>query len=248
MEDKDLDKLFQEAFKEAEEIPRPEIWVQIENKLKDDSKVVPIRKRNNWWSYAAAAAIFVSISGYLTSKVFEERSTIKLTANVPTPEKATSNYNYNTTKSQSVDEKLKQDNNTKYEHLVNYREKNSDNNLEAGTSKVELVYIEELTENQLLANIKLEEPTSHLPIVRQVTEIDDIKPIFEFEEESESMYAATPNEGKEKKNIITTLLNNITDNIDSKVNKEVRFHTDDEGSFSISILNSIAKNPTKKRK
>ncbi len=59
MEDKNIDRLFQEKLKDLEVIPNPEIWQQIENKLskKKKRRILPF-----WWlSGATIASVFLAL-------------------------------------------------------------------------------------------------------------------------------------------------------------------------------------------
>lgn len=243
MEDKDIDKVFRDAFIEAEETPSPLLWSKIEEQL---ASVKPIRttsKKLNWWAYAAAALLVIGFGIHLSTRKFNASHKIKLTAKtapttlqLPPAKNATIEK---TAESATVaytpqkNTQLHAKSSTKENHTVD---------------KKQLVVLESLTEDLKVAHLKLDTTTPTRPLLRQVTEIDDIKPFIEFEEEQETMLAHSKPKGQEKKNIVTSLLNNITDNFDSKINKEVRFHADEEGSFSLSILNTIAKNPNKKIK
>jgi len=56
-ERKDIDRLFQEKFKDFEQNPRPELWARIEQELNKDKKkrrVVPI-----WWRLGGVAALLL---------------------------------------------------------------------------------------------------------------------------------------------------------------------------------------------
>lgn len=64
IERKDIDRLFQEKFKDFEQAPSPDMWSRIETELKKDQKkkrIVPI-----WWKLGGVAALlllFLSIGG-----------------------------------------------------------------------------------------------------------------------------------------------------------------------------------------
>ncbi|WP_445453340.1 hypothetical protein [Flavobacterium sp. 25HG05S-40] len=62
-ERKNIDRLFQEKFKDFEEIPSEEVWVNIEAQLDEKKKrrVIPF-----WWKLSGVAAVF--LIGFLVSK------------------------------------------------------------------------------------------------------------------------------------------------------------------------------------
>lgn len=248
MEDKEFDKLFREAFIEAEETPSDSVWSNIEDKLNNAENIVPIKKRTNWWTMAAAIALFFGVSTYFLKNTFIDKPTIKLASqktevNPSREEPKLIAKNGNDTDNIIVDNPITKIEGTKSMVLIGM-----DTDKQGNSSIKEKVDIGILEESTLVANLELDKQTSNLPVIRQVTEIDDIKPFIEFEEETETMLASTQKPSKEGGNIITSLLNTLTDNIDQKVKKDVRFQADEEGSFSISILNSIAKNPNRKKK
>jgi len=91
MEDKDLDKLFRDAFIEAEETPRQDLWNSIEAELNDQGKIISIKKKNNWWAYAAAAVLLISFGSYFGTRFYsseqdENRLEKQHLASIETPQ------------------------------------------------------------------------------------------------------------------------------------------------------------------
>ncbi len=92
MEDKNIDRLFQERLKDLEVMPNPELWQNIENKLskKKKKRIVPF-----WWfSSGAAAVLLVTL---LITNPFKEGTDPNLI--VPIIEK---NSNRNTVETKTI--------------------------------------------------------------------------------------------------------------------------------------------------
>lgn len=247
MEDKDLDKLFRDTFIDAQENPRDGIWQKIENTLEEQPKAAPI-SRIKYWPALSAAAILVITLGYWGIKQSNKQETPEIAekkvllsnANIDKQEVVKQNSNIAPQKDESI--KLQKEDLDKELQVATTNEMPAKPAKEHNIQNTNIEVIEATKATRLTVN----NPTLELPTVRQVTEIDDIQPLIEPEEEMETMLASAEPKVRENRNIITSVLNTISENIDTK--KEVRFYADEEGSFGINIINSIAKNRNKKRK
>lgn len=248
MEDKDLDQLFREAFNEAQETPSSKVWTNIDANLTEAKPIISIQTRRNYWSYAAAAVLLIALGSYwgislnnkkeITAPVSEQTIT-KSTTEIQQIENLKSDINVSPN---HYDRKIVET----MSHKSIIRKKESDHK-QTNVSQRTLIQIEAIPESKLtLSSLELNTKKHELPSIRQVTEIDDIKPLIEFDEEPETMLASSNKD--ENKNIISTVLNKISENLDPQDNKGIRFVVDEEGSFGINIINSIAKNRNKKRK
>lgn len=249
MEDKDLDRLFRDAFHKAEEIPDDSNWNIIETRLNEQKNIVLISKRKNWWAYATAAIVILGLGYFGIAMNFRQKDTKniekEITASVDVEKDSKSMPIPIDTNVKGDDDLPRQIIPATEKKIAKRRE--APKIVEENTTQMHLVTIETIPENQLvLSKMELNNKTSELPKFRQVTEIDDIKPLIEPEEEMESMLAS--NKTERSKNLITSLLNTISEKIDPKSNKEIHFYADEEGSFGINIINSMAKNRNKKRK
>ncbi len=249
MEDKDLDRLFRDTFIDAEENPREGIWQKIEHKLEEQPKVVGISTKKNWLSLSAAAILLFTLGYWGITKNYK-KNTLEvsekevLLSNVDIVQDKIAPQHSNTVPQKDERIKLEKQTLDKKIQLATIKKTTTKQTIVYNREINTIEGVEEIKPTQLTAH----KPTTELPLVRQVTEIDDIQPLIEPEEEMETMLASTSPKAKESRNIITTVLNTISENIDTKSAPEVRFYADEEGSFGINIINSIAKNRNKKRK
>ncbi len=250
MEDKELDKLFQDTFTEAEEAPSQEVWTKIEASLPDTKEIVPLYSQRRWWLYASAAVVTIGLTYFgityqikENEKPYTDKEVISAATDVnedilnkDRDEKNPTTVELNTTELAIS---------TSSRQIASKAVETT-----AVTEKIKPIYIENLsTADITLAQVNIDESLTAAPKIIQVVEIEEIKPLIEPDEETEYMLAEAPQQITENnKNIITTLLNTISENIDSKSAKEIRFYADEEGSFGINIINSIAKNKKKKIK
>lgn len=242
MESKDIDKLFQDAFEHAEETPNERVWQGISQELSNDEKVVPFFKRHiKNLSVAAAILVILGIGfSYFNSQ------------NEITPKNQPIAYSsLNENKEEKLVNEVTQNQDDENDHsenlvvqeakistvkfaTINHKEKSepipakSKENLKKLTIDTDIA----------LANAEL--------VTRQVTEVDDIKPLIQLDEELETMYASS-NANSENSTIVTKVLNKISENLEVSEFKDIRFRADEEGSLRIDIFNSLVKNRIKKR-
>ena len=84
---KNIERLFQETFKDFEETPRERVWENIQSKLdskKRDKKIIPI-----WFWYAGVAALLLLFFGIFGKSIFNNESLVPVN-NVVNTEKNTS--------------------------------------------------------------------------------------------------------------------------------------------------------------
>lgn len=253
MKENDIDNLFRETFRHAEESPRADLWQNIEKELVASAEPIKLSKKKSiWYSIAAAAVLLLAFGVGLklmqqTNDIEVKSTSEALMVNLP-PVSTQDQEEKN--KVQTVDKtqtSLQQDNN----HNIIVANKTKRNTEVPSQDQFEEERIVSTIEYQLEGESL--EITNFSPLrtlelqIHQVTEIEDIKPLIEPEEEMESMLASTDNQA-ENKNVVTTILNTITDKITINEKNSISFSADDEGSFKINIINSIAKNRNKKRR
>ena len=254
MKEKELEELFRSRFNTAEETPNPSVWNNIEQAL-DQTPVVPIRKKNKTWRYAsvAAAAVIALTIGYtqLTNTFHPEQHTeyavLPKSTVHPTEDQMS-----------SLMETPKTTAHTPTEVAIASRPTIAALTPAISHTPAPQQVISEVVETLELAEKAPREPhsainTQHIQTVPtelsiiQVTEIEDLKPLVPVDEELESLYASTAT-STSTSNVVTTLLNKITENIDVLDSKNLRFSADEEGSIRLDIINSLVKNRFKKRK
>lgn len=250
MENKDIDKLFREVFSDAQENPPNDMWSKIESSLDEEKKVIPLKRSTaHVYKYAAAAVIALGLifSTYKFLIVKDNKLSPSVIAekNNKAIEKTQSVITYDSTlkvleKKQPLQNKLAALPQSSSEMTGNKKLTNSR----------ELVSIEEIKVPSLAIDLD-KQPHSITALnvsVNQVTEVDDIKPLIEPEEETESMYASSQTKHQSNSNVVTTILNTLSENIEVSDTKDIRFRADEEGSLRIEIFNSLVKNRIKKRK
>lgn len=243
MKEQDIDRLFREAFHEAEEKPSQNVWQHIEKQLNEEQRIMPLySKRKHWIAYAAAIIVFLGIGlTFLklnfTSQKNQGLQITKHTEPIPTE-------TVETVKDQA-DIKPEIIATTKAPQITKQNIKSPKEN---GRSNIELNIIRIESSKPVLGPIDLSAKITPRSIpVYQVTEVEDIKPLIEPEVEIESMYAQTATAASNH-TLVTTILNGISEKIEISDSKDIRFRADEEGSISIDILNSLVKNRNKKRK
>ncbi|NGF55986.1 hypothetical protein G5B00_05605 [Parapedobacter sp. SGR-10] len=264
MENKDIDKLFRQTFEDAEQEVHPAVWQNIEKELdKNSKKTIPVLfKAYNWVSYAAAILIILGIGFFLfkskpTENIIAEQpaskqkdSPVQMTK--PTIERSVTaeNTSANATVPTAIEDLPKVDRTASKEKVSKSPHDSQGNTvLPSGHKwKASIVALSDLPTDTgtTLANV-VDLVQTNVPTT-QVTEVEPIKPLIVFEEEEESMYAANEGSSSNESTVITTILNKLSENIDLKSKKEVRFKSDDEGSIRINLINPLAKNRNKKRK
>ncbi|MFD2553901.1 hypothetical protein [Sphingobacterium tabacisoli] len=258
MKEEDIDKLFKNAFHEAEETPNKNVWQRIEKQLDEHNTTVHIiPRRYTWIKYAAAALILLGTTLVLLK--------INYTTKLPSADKETNITAGSTTDNITIAEPIErgaalvnekeiqnytkpklsqQISATKQTQFVSNK---SDRSTQQQRINIELATnnLEETKPNS--TNIKDIQQVNLADIpVRQVTEMEAIKPLIDLDEDLEVMYAQAPHETANK-SIVTTILNTISEKLEVSPTKDVRFRTDEEGSFRIDIINSLVRNRNKKK-
>ncbi len=273
MENKDINKLFRQAFEEAEHEVNPVIWQNIENELDENAKrTVPfIFKAYNWIGYAAAILIILSIGFFIfkhepVKQIVAEQSITEQgyatdhSIKQSTENIVQGNVSTNTVASTPIDIENTSAKDIKTSSKTTFKETVAATNSHKETKPTVSARDKERREELPIAS--LSDPSVDIKMVQgrimelsqtdipttQVTEIDPIKPLIVFEEEEESMYAVHDSPASKESTVITTILNKLSENIDLKSKKEVRFKSDDEGSILVDFINPLARNRNKKRK
>lgn len=249
MNDKELDKLFKDQLSDAEVSPSDQIWGEIEKELDRPHKKTIVRKLN-WMKYAALLLVTLGVAILLHSRFSEEE--IQPTKLAQLSEEQLE------VKLPPVSVEKAQIESPKTEAIVHQVASNRQVAAKQATA-IEEPTVEKLTQpfkqekklalpNLSLATVKLpksESLTTEKVIRRRVVEVEPIRPLVDLEEGEETMLAN--NNSAPNQNIVTGILNKLSNAINTDEQKIVRFSHDEEGSFHIDI-NSFAKNRFKRKK
>lgn len=255
MKEEEIDTLFRNAFHEAEETPDQNVWEKIEKQLDEQKQVIQIpARRNTWLKYAAAAIlIFGSVLTWLKIdndshhstpekkvSIISDKDSFPLPSAIKKEQIAMSEVTSKEITEQERTTSLpipaaRLPQSATNDHLEQKRKQIILSTDDVEPAKPMLASAQSLSQRNI----------TDLP-VHQVTEIEGIKPLISFEEETESMYANTPHESSNQ-NIVTSILNTISDKLEVSSTKDIRFRADEEGSFRIDIINSLVKNRNKKK-
>ncbi|WP_164122467.1 MULTISPECIES: hypothetical protein [Sphingobacterium] len=257
MKEEDIDRLFREAFHEAEETPNQNVWQRIEREL-DESKKKTVRlpwRKQIWVRYVAAAILLLAATFGLLKLSYKSDTQSPDGSETIVAKKQENNQKYttiqhseNTEQVQIATDKNKEEKIHRTDIVLAIQPQRVEKQKSYDRVNVDLK-IGDLEESKpKLLNLKevQEVYTSNIP-VHQVIEIEDIKPLIDLDEETESMYAQAPHETANK-NVVTSILNTISEKIEVSTTKDIRFRADEEGSLRIDILNSFVKNRNKKNK
>lgn len=257
MKENDIDRLFREAFQEAEETPSKHVWEQIEKQLEEDDNIVRMPSKRKFRIISAAAAIVIFMGSLAFFKIYYSNQNeieyvqVNTLKNHPSENKGPNITETTVSPHRNTIEIVENENRTSAitnpggQHII--ENKKPDVKKDENITKLKLVQLEEIKPYIARIETSSEMSTPQAPI-RQVTEVEDIKPLIEPEEETESMLAQVSPVVSNNKNIVTSILNTISENIEVGDSKEIRFRADEEGSLRIDILNSLVKNRNKKRK
>ena len=256
MESNDLDKLFQNAFEQAEETPSNSVWLGIEQKLAKQEKthVVPFYKK--YRTAISIAATFLLFFGLgLTFYKYKSFSTTEkiedMIADVENnSSKSTSKSPISDTKKETDFEIEKQHNTTSKGSMLAAKpniqkqielkeENNSNSTLETASNGKAIEKIEIAEPDQMLASVEVE-------FQNPVNIEESVKYLDPIQDEAQASFAYSAQKQEVKSSLVTRVLNGITKNIITKTvdiedKREIEFRNDDEGSLSINILNSFAR-------
>lgn len=245
MKDQEIDKMFSDGLRDQETTPPASIWQGIESKL-DEEKTIPFKRKNNLYVWMIAACLTLALGISLKMFLFQDNSAEK------TP-----------TQIAQLEDKLINDKETSIsEDLIPVEKESKEVPVLLTTnqpSKIKEVQKKQ-TETKPIIQAKDTEredmivPSQELKLVTAV-EIDDmeqepnelatvevapIQPLVNIIEHEEVMYAEVKKEPKKKQTIFTNILNTLSDNLNPS-SKAVRFSSDEEGTISVDLFNSIAK-------
>lgn len=248
MESKDLDKLFRDAFEQAEETPSSRVWEGIEQELAPKKKVFPFPvKYRAQLSIAATSLLFLGVGIALYNKpIFSGHQKLdevlahleQNKENSPTSEKE-----------KEIESSIYT---TKNQHIVASSKIDDGNNLNARViSSSEDIGYEKMNSNETTRQVTFDS-RNNLELVEvelasvdiNFQEIINIQPLIE---NTEPLVAYAMEKEEAKPTLVTRMLNGITKNIisrgiDIQDNKEIEFRNDEEGSIRLNIINSFAKN------
>lgn len=255
MDNKEFDKLFKEAFASAEATPRDAVWRRIGQALdqqKEKDILKPIRHTFHWGYYVAAASVLLAF-GVVVWITYTAEHTHRRDKTIAQHEHsqsdAATNTEANTPREPEIIE-LQVTNTAKKVGTIHAPKGEStvQNKTMVPLREVPKLEILDLNAKLTLHNARLASADAIVEMpTERVTEVEEISPLIEPEEEMKSMYAATTEEHNSKNNIVTSLLNTISAKMETNSNREVRFRTDEEGSIRMDVINPLIKNRNKKK-
>ena len=250
MESQDLDKLFRDAFEQAEETPNIRVWEGIEQELAQEKKVIPFYiKYRTQLSIAATFLLFfgVGLTFYQKPISSGKEKIEELLSQMEKQTEPTSNSKDNTF-SENNKEKLaieipeqRVDNKQITENNIAMSEA-----IKSSTS----VHAEQYTQPEIEDRITIQtsEMVSTMEVEMEATKpnYQEVNTITPLKDDRESTYVFTDQKEEVKSSLVTRVLNGITKNIISKnidirEDKEIEFRNDEEGSLTLNIINSFAR-------
>ena len=252
MESNDLDKLFRDAFEQAEETPNPNVWLGIEQQLASEKKVVPFYKKyRKQLALAAAILLFFGLGlryfSYQKPAGPAETTEImaKLEQEAPRVNKGKTIKENEHTEEEPLETGKENKMLAQYAPTLEHtRERNESKTTDLLPeviieSPVEENSTEIAPQEALLASTDIELPELESNLVT----VNSIDPM---EQDLQVSYAGGTAKKEGKSSLVTRVLNGITKNIlakniDIDQDREIEFINDEEGSISINILNSFAK-------
>jgi len=247
MESQDLDKLFRDAFEQAEETPNNRVWEGIEQELAKEKKVVPFYiKYRAQLSIAATLLLFFGIGLTFYKKTIptgKEKIKEVLTAieNNNAPSKS---EEINAQDKPEVAESIQESSNYAPKRSV---AKNMEEKLPVKEELAAINHVERYATEEAKANLQTDHllATVEADIVVKPNYTEEVK-IIEPLIETQNSYTFAAAKEETKSSIVTKVLNGITKNIltksiDIQDNKEIEFRNDEEGSITLNIFNSLAK-------
>lgn len=248
MESNDLDKLFQNAFEHAEQTPSEHVWKGIEEQLAQKKKTVPFYKKHiTTVSIAAALLLIMGI----TLKVYkhkDNKESIQLTSMpVESSKETTISSNKLKISTKHTSEDLTIENDKQSNHFLNteqhkqkqqavYYAKSEKKDIEKETEKHKIESFKEFQNTtEMMAHVSIENAIEIAPEEDMKTLVSNkINPLpVEFKNKETVK--------KNKETLFTTILNTISKTINIEESKELEFKSDEEGSISINILETLAK-------
>lgn len=245
MKDQEIDKLFSEGLRDQETTPPASIWQGIESKL-DEEKIIPFKRKNKLYVWMIAACLTLALGISLKMFLFQENLAEKKPAHLAQHEK------------QLIEEKEV----TISEDLIPIEKESKEVPLLLTSNQPSKIKEVQKKQTETKSIIQPKEsvredmivPTQELKLVTAV-DIDDIQeepnelatievapiqPLVNIIEHEEVMYAEVKKEPKKKQTIFTNILNTLSENLNPST-KAVRFSSDEEGTISVDLFNSIAK-------
>ncbi|MCA5006032.1 hypothetical protein [Sphingobacterium bovistauri] len=251
MESQDLDKLFRDAFEQAEETPSACVWQGIEQELAQEKKIIPFySKYRTQLSIAATFLVFfgIGLTFYKNSTPSGKEKIEEVLTSIEQPTESSDKKTENPVfeKELPTIESEKLITNNSEEILVtnsDVQPKSQDNSVSKNQQDDDSFEIEEkqeiIEQDQILTavdvDIKITQP-----------QYENIRTIEPISNDLQNSFAFTAPKEEVKTSIVTRVLNGITKNIltkgiDIQENKEIEFKNDDEGSITLNIFNSLAK-------
>ncbi|MGB7526690.1 hypothetical protein [Sphingobacterium cellulitidis] len=259
MKDQELDKLFSDGLKDQEITPPASVWQGIENNLEAE-KIVPLKKKNNLqvWFIAASVLLALGISSKLF--LFQENEDSAQPSNIAEHKPAIiPEEPIESQQEQASAEISKVESNSEASNTVKPQNQIASSktpiqvksDIEGNIKTVDPektsskkdepnLVLTPMEEMKVLSNIQLEEVDQEKQVEMAAAEVAPIQPLVNIIEQEELMYAEAKKQPKKKQTILTNILNTLSENLNPS-NKPVKFNSDEEGTITVDLFNSIAK-------
>lgn len=259
MKDQELDKLFSDGLKDQEITPPASVWQGIENNL-DAEKIVPLKKKNNLQVWFIAASVLLALGIGSKLFLFQEDEGVAQPTLIAEHKSAISpegpkESQQEQASSEIIKEKVISEVSKTVEPLnqiasskatIQIKTRTEGNIKAVEESKVpsmkdeSTLVLAPMEEMKVLSNIHLEEVEQEKQVEMASVEVAPIQPLVNIIEQEELMYAETKKQTKKKQTILTNILNTLSENLNPS-SKAVKFNSDEEGTITVDLFNSIAK-------
>ena len=266
MKDQELDKLISDRLRDLQVEPPASVWQAVESSLEQD-KIIPMKSRNNWKGWTIAACLLIALGFTLKTTLFQgiTESNLSELAN----QKEETNMVATDTKLDVERPSIPSEDLASIHELTSEKENKiiAPKEIKRAVAKPRsAIYTQEpdtrgtmnagnrIALQELKPNDQMIIPAQEMKIIHSIDQQEDdvdivelsskevapIPPLVNIIEQEEVMYAQSQQEPKKKQTLFTNILNTLTENINPS-KKTVKFSSDEEGTITIDLYNSIAK-------
>lgn len=250
MKDQEIDKLFSDGLRDQEIIPEASIWQGIEAKL-DEEKIVPLRKKSTVYVWMIAACLVLALGFSIKMFLFQENTAVENAPILAQHEKKIEEVIVDPIAKDPIPVE-KEISEAPVLVASKPASQNKETQYDQAPSRPAKNLVLAKVENSERENITLPTPALNVVTTIDMDDIDEkpadlvavevapIQPLVNIIEHEEVMYAEAKKEPKKKQTIFTNILNTLSENLNPS-NKAVKFSSDEEGTITVDLFNSIAK-------
>lgn len=247
MDENNIDSIFRERFGEAEKSPSPEVWRRIEAALDEQAAMgAPRRRRKNMNRYAAAAVLLL-VAG-IAFLIIQIQRPEEITTPKPATEIARQPTRTTLDPERSGQARIVMQQVPEMQASIPARatvprarsiRRSASRAAENGNLNAEIASLSVL--DDVAVKPTLDDPNGEvilaaveIPTAPSVQPEEAVLEIAMQEEAGRTSADAAPPKERNR-NIITTLLNTLSENVISGENKGIQFRADEEGTLRIAI-------------